>query len=149
MPVGNITSANAIYMLGVINLFPVAQKLESFSTDSSFDTEAAEMAEVQKGVDGKMVAGFIPYMSSQSIMLQPSSSSIALFDTVIQASKAAKTTYEFFGLVKVPALMTTYTLRGGILTRGPVMPPARKVLQPRTFTLMWDDITPSPMVAGS
>ena len=147
--VGLITSANSVYSLGVLNLFPVAQTLQNYSTDSAFDTDAVEMAVVEKGVDGLMVAGWVPFLNMQTIMLSAASTSNALFDQVIAAQKTATEVYEFFGTIKIPAIKTTYTLTGGILTRAPIMPGVRKTLQPRSFQLTWGDITPSPMSNAS
>jgi hypothetical protein len=145
MAVGNITSANSVYMLGVLILFPTAQKLENFGTDSAFDTEAVEMAIAEKGVDGKMVAGFVPFMNTQTITLSAASPSRALFDQVIAAQKTALQTYEFFGIIDMPSVGVSYVLSGGILTRGPLMPNAQRTLRPTQYTLMWDDITAGPL----
>ena len=145
MSISSITSANAVYMLGVLGLFPTAQQLENFSTDSAYDTEAVEMGVVEKGVDGLTVSGFVPYLASQSIMLQASSASNFMIDQVIAAEKVAKEKYVFFGTIRMKSIRSVYNLTGGILSRGSVMPAARRTLQPRTFTIVWDDITTSPM----
>lgn len=145
MSLPSITSANAVYMLGVQNLFPVAQQLQNFSTDSAFDTEAAEMGVAEKGVDGVMVAGYVPYMNSQTIMLSAASTSVAIFDALIAAEKVAKEKYVLFGTIRMVSTGYGYTLTNGVLTRAPVMPNARRTLQPRSFVIMWDDIQPSPI----
>ena len=56
---GNITSANAVLVLGVEELYPVGVQLTNFSTDQMLSSDAMEIAQVRMGVDGGMAAGYV------------------------------------------------------------------------------------------
>ncbi len=141
----NITSANAVFMLGITSLFPTPQQVQGFSTDAAFETDAIEAAEVMKGVDGFMSAGWVPTMNRMTVNLQADSSSGSLFDAWIQANKAARNIYFANGIITLVSTGNEYNLIQGVLTSYPPIPPARRVLQPRAFVITWSDISPVPV----
>ena len=141
----NITAANAVYMLGVASLYPTAQQLQGFGTDSAFDTDASEPAEVMIGVDGFVSAGFVPFLTKQTITLQADSPSVTLFEDWVSAMSAQLEVYYAFGLISLPAISRSYVLSQGVLTSVPQVPGTRKVLQPRNFVITWGSILAQPL----
>lgn len=139
-----ITAANSIFMLSITNLYPAPQLLQGYGPDAAFDTDASEPAEVVKGIDGRMSAGFVPFMTRQTITLMPDSPSSDLFERWIEAQKTAKDVYYANAVVTLPATRRTYTLRKGVLTSWLIIPGTRRVLQARQAIITWDDISPEP-----
>lgn len=133
----SITSANAVYMLSVASVFPSPQQIQGFGVDEAFDTEAADTAEIQLGVDGVAVSGWIPRLTRQTITLLASSPSFLLFETWVAAQDQAQAIFYATGLILIPAIGRKYSLPQGTLTRFPAMPNARRVLQQRQFTIEW------------
>ena len=56
----DLTSANAVVILSVDELYPNGVQIQGFSTDSSFAVDDATIAEARMGVDGKLSAGYTP-----------------------------------------------------------------------------------------
>jgi hypothetical protein len=146
MSLNTITAANATYTITILGLFPTPQQIQGFATDSAFDTESAEMAEVMKGVDGRMSAGWVPFITQQGVALQADSPSMFIFDQWINIQKVNREIYPASAIISMPSIKVKFTLTNGVLRTGPQIPGTRKVLQPRTFQLSWDDITPAPML---
>jgi len=142
---GTITSANAVVMLGAKSLFPTPQQLQGFAADDVFSTEDIDTAEVVMGVDGKMSAGFVFVPVPQSYSLQADSPSISFFEALYQAQQAAKEVYFLFGVVTLSSISRSYVMNNGVLSRYKPASDAKKVLQPRTFRITWESITPTPI----
>ena len=66
-----ITAINSVFMLSIFPIYPAPQKLQGYAADDAYDTEAADIAHVVMGVDGFMSAGFIPYLTRQTISIMP------------------------------------------------------------------------------
>src|SRR6266702_3037993 len=132
-----ITSANVVYMLGVDSVFPTPQQIQGFGVDEAFDTEAADVAEVQIGVDGVTAAGWIPRLTTQTITLIASSPSFNLFEQWVAAMDTTQEVFHATGTIIIPSIRRKYYLPQGTLTRFPALPNARRVLQHRQFTIMW------------
>lgn len=142
---GTITAANAVYMLMVPGLFPIPQRLQGFAADAAFDTDASEPAEVVKGVDGRMSAGFVPFLTEQTISIMPDSPSSLLFEDWLQAEKVAQEIYYGNATITLPSINRSYALTSGVLRQIISIPGTRRVLQARTFRITWDDISPIPI----
>ena len=140
----DITASNSVFMLSIATIFPVAQKLQGFAADAAFATDAVEIAQVGKGVDGKMFAGYTPYNTPQNITIMPDSPSLQLFLQWMQTMKVTQGIYVAQGSVSIPAIGQKWTLTNGVLTRGPSIPTAQKVLSAMEFSITWDDVTPAP-----
>lgn len=139
-----ITAANSVFLLGVVGLFAVPQRLEGYSADAAFETESNEPVETQLGVDGRMSAGWLPTLKKQTIMLQADSISADFFDQWNEAQEARREVMFAFGIIKLPALNKSYELLRGALSAYVPIPSARKVLQARTFGVTWNTIIPNP-----
>jgi hypothetical protein len=141
----SITAANAVYLLSVTGLFPVPQQLQGFSADAAFDTDASEPAEVVIGVDGRMSAGYVPFLTRQTISIMPDSVSSLLFEDWLAAQKAAGEVYFANASITLTSVNRAYVLTNGILTSIVSIPGTRKVLTARNFVITWGSIDPVPV----
>lgn len=132
-----ITSANAVYMLSVDTVFPTPVQIQGFGVDEAFDTEASDVAEVQLGVDGLAVSGWVPRLTTQTITLLAASPSFQLFEAWVQAMDVAREVLYAQGTIAIPSIGRKYSLPQGTLTRYPAMPNAKRVLAQRQFTITW------------
>ncbi|WP_048996431.1 phage tail fiber protein [Burkholderia multivorans] len=140
-----ITSANAVFMLAVTDLFPVPQQLQGFAADDIFDTEALTPAEVVMGVDGKLSAGYTPVPTKQNISLQADSDSNLIFEAWHLAQQTAKEVYFASAIVRLPSVSKSYVLTNGVLTSYMPIPDAKKILQPRKFQITWESVVGAPI----
>lgn len=141
-----ITSANAQFLLTVVPIFPVPFQIQGFASDAAFLFDTVDAAETVMGVDGKMSAGFTPFITPQQITLQADSPSIQLFDDVLAAQKLAKELYFLYGTIALPGVKKSYVMTKGALKRVTQAPPAGKVLQPQAYQIDWEDVAPTPLV---
>lgn len=139
---GTITSANAILMITVPNLFPTPQQLQGFAAEDIYDFEGVDNAELMMGVDGHLAAGWIPKEVVQSITLMADSASNGLFETWYRAEQTAREKFPCSGTVILNATGRSYTQSRGFLTNYSPAPKAGKVLQPRKFSLTWETVLP-------
>ena len=93
-----------------------------------------------------MSAGWVPRMYTQTITLQADSASIDLFDGIVLAQDANRTVFRLGGVITLPGTERSYTLSRGVLNRYTSIPTAQRTLQPRTFTITWESILPTPLV---
>lgn len=140
-----LTAANSVITLLITGILPVPQQLQGFATDDIFSTEAVESAEVLMGVDGKLSAGWVPTIKKQTYTLQADSPSNAIFDAWASAQEAAREIFAAQGSVSLPGLGTAYVMTTGYLTSYVPVPEAKKILQPRKFTVSWQAILPVPI----
>src|SRR6185503_10244175 len=142
----NITAANSVVMLSANKLYNVPVQLQGFSADDVFGAEAIDTAEVLMGVDGKMSSGFIHVPVKWSITLQADSGSNAIFDAIYGAEKIAQEKFILQGTVVLPSIGTTWVMINGVMTSYQPVPDAKKVLQPRKYTITWESVSPSVRV---
>jgi hypothetical protein len=152
----DITSANSNFTLTpqlgssvLAGLLPalagVGFDVQGYASDDAFATEAVEAVEARKGVDGRASFGYVPYLSPQTVTLQADSPSISVFETIINAQKTLRQPIILDGSLSLPSVGRTYALINGAITRLTPIAPARKVLEPVTYTITWDDITGAPV----
>lgn len=142
---GDITSANVVFMISVPLILPVPQQLQGFGADDIFDTDAVEATSTMMGVDGKLSGGMVFVPKPMSVTLQADSPSIGFFDAWYQAQQAAMSAYAAQGNVTFPSLGTTFAMLTGYLKNYKYMPDAKKLLQPRKFTIEWESVVGSPV----
>jgi hypothetical protein len=141
----SITSTNAVYLLTILRLFPVPQQVQGFSADDIFDTGDVAPAEVMMGLDGKLSGGFVPVPIVQGITLMADSPSNTLFEAWYTAQQAARELYFANAVIQLPAVGTSYVLTNGVLTGYKPSADAKKVLQPRKFSITWESCVPTPL----
>lgn len=139
----SITSANAIYTISIATVYPTPVRLQNFSADDIFDTEALDLAEIQMGADGKMSAGLIYKEVKQGISLQADSVSNLIFENWYRQQRVAVDVFFASGLITLPSVNRKYTMHNGVLMSYPPMPDAKRVLQPRKYTIAWESAAPS------
>jgi hypothetical protein len=143
MPGKSITAANAVYMISVTGLFSTPQQLQGFAADDVFSTENLQSAETQMGVDGRLSGGFVYKEIVQSIMLQADSDSNFIFEQWWAAQQTAAEVLTANATVILKNLNSKYTLTRGFLTGFSPLPDAKKLLQPRRFSITWNSVIPA------
>ncbi|MCK6919682.1 hypothetical protein L8Q54_15560 [Enterobacter kobei] len=135
-----ITSADSIFALTVINLFPSAQTLEGYAADAMFALGDTEMAVSVRGADGKLSGGFVFGEYLQTITIMPDSPSRELFETWQLTSLTSKAVFRCNATIILPAISRKFTLTNGILQRVKAIPDAQRVLQAMTFQINWESV---------
>jgi hypothetical protein len=143
MPDTTITSANSIFTIAALSLFPIPVALQGYATDKAFATEALELAETLMGVDGVMSAGYVPNPVKQTITLQADSPSKIVFDTIIEATKAQQDIFWLSGAIVLPSTGEVYVMSRGTITTVKQIPDAQKMLQPVDYVVTWQSIDKS------
>lgn len=135
----DITSANAEMILTVEDVYPAGIILQMFGTDQSINMDAIDIAETRKGVDGKLVGGYVPVIYPVSITLEASSPSAEALSVVWQAMATNKTVYACNLVCTVPSIKVVFTWSTGILKNGTPFPSHQKVLAPTTWQFDFQD----------
>lgn len=135
-----ITSANSSLTLAVLKLFPVPQKIEGYAADDSFTVASQDVGEFVMGVDGRMSMGFVFNSVDMTITIMPDSPSLALFEAWINTEKATKDKFSANATVMMPSLGRKYVLTNGGLKTIKSMPDAKKLLQPMSFVITWQQV---------
>jgi hypothetical protein len=139
-----ITAANAVIMFSIPGLFPTPQQLQGFAADDITDTDALESAEVLMGVDGVLSGGFVYVAVKQNYALQADSPSAQIFDQWYATQQQIQDLYTAQATLLYPSIGTKWAMTKGFLTSYMPIPAAKKLLQPRKFTVTWQSISPAP-----
>lgn len=135
-----ITSANSVVTIAQSTLFPSGVNLQGYSVDKAWSTDALEIAETQKGVDGRMTAGWIFNTVKMTFQFQADSPSISVFQNIWSAMRAARDVYYLSGNIEIPSTGETFSLVKGVLKSVKTIPDAAKVLQAMEFVVEWSEI---------
>lgn len=138
---GNITSANAQLYLTVDELYPAGIPLQNFSADSMATSDDMEISQVRMGVDGGMAAGYVPNPYTVTITLEASSPSLETMQSILQAMKINKRTYECSLILVIPAAGQVHKWSHGVLTNGNPVPAPKRVLDPTSWKFAFQDYT--------
>lgn len=139
----SLTAANAVITIAQATLFPIPQQLQGFATDDVTDVDPAKILEALMSVDGILSFGYVWTERRQSITLQADSASNAVFDTISRQQEAAQNVYPLNGIIVLPSVGLKFVLiNGGLETYKPI-PPVKKILQPRTYNIVWNRIVPA------
>lgn len=140
-----LTAANSVITIGVTSLFPVAQQLQGFAVDDMFTSESVTTVETMMGVDNILSGGWIATSKKITFALQADSISNNIFDTLWAAQEQAQEVFVLFGEITLRAIERSFTLQRGFMTSYTPLPDAKKLLQPRRFTVEWQRILPAPI----
>ena len=140
-----LTSANSVIMLGVNNVYPTAQQLQGYSADDVFDLEDIDIAETSMGVDGLLSGGLIYVEIPWSIMLQANSPSCQVFDNWHAYNKSQNDLVTATMNISLPGLGYKWVYSNGFLKKYNPAPSAKKIVQPRKFTIVWNSISTAPL----
>jgi hypothetical protein len=138
-----LTAANSVITLSLPDLFSIPQQLSGFSADDVVSTDQVTMAETAAGIDGKLSGGYVYNPVVQTFVLQADSTSIDIMETIVAAMRTAQETYIFNGSILLPATGKSYSLTRGFLTSTSIVPGVKKILQPQSFTITWQSVTPA------
>lgn len=141
---GTITSANAVVMLGVGTVFPVPVQIQGFSADDIFTMDDIKNAEILMGVDGILSRGYRFVPKVWRVTLQADSPSNSVFDLAYTTQEALREILTWNGVVTLETIGTTWIMTNGAMTSYKPMPDAKTILQPRTFEITWQSVTPAP-----
>src|SRR5262252_5435560 len=111
-----ITSANSVFSLVILSLFPVPQILQGYAADTAFAADAITPTEVVMGVDGNMSAGWVPVEKRMTVSIMPDSASATLFDSWYSAQEAARELYFAQGNIVIPSINKSFTMIKGVLS---------------------------------
>lgn len=139
----SITSANATIFMSIPLLFPTPQQIQQFSADDVFSTDPLRSAETMRGVDGKLTGGYVFGDINQNFTLMADSPSISFFDTWNNTQQAQRETYTANAVITLTSLGKKWTATKGYLKNFPIIPDAKKVLQPVRFTIEWESLLPA------
>lgn len=140
-----LTTANSALALQVEGLYPVPQQIQGYATDDSFSAGDVTVGEAQMGVDGKLSAGYTPYTTPLTIVLQADSASNDVFDNILAAQAAQRELFVCNATIFIQGTGDKYALtRGFMLTASP-MPSSKKILQPRTFVITFEKCSKAPV----
>lgn len=140
----DLTSANATILLKVTGLFNTPVQLQQFAADDIFGTEAINVGETVMGVDGHLSAGFVNNPTTQRYSLQADSPSNYFFDQIALQEKAQQTKFAINGVISLTSVGTKFTMTRGFLTLWQPLPDAKRILQPRQHTIVWQTAVPTP-----
>jgi hypothetical protein len=140
-----ITSADATITLTVAGLFDTPVQLQQFAAEDIFDMPTTTHSEVVMGADGVQSAGFVFTSRPQTFALQANSPSCQLLDDWINAEEQAVDIFRADGTITLRALGKVWTMTNGALTNFAQISDAKKVLQPRKFTITWERVVASPL----
>lgn len=132
-----LTSANSEFMLAINDLYPIPQKLQGYSTDDAFSTDAVTATETQVGVDGHVGHGFVFNIVKQNIVLQANSPSMRLFEDWYNAMQSAREVFTCSAVILLPSVRKKYTLNEGTLGETTLVIGAKKILEPARFSITW------------
>lgn len=141
----SITSADALYVLSSADFALAGTVLEGYAADAAFTLDAADTAETQLGVDGKLSAGWVPRSYNQTITLQADSPSCAIFEGLVAAQDVSRNVFRLNAVITLKGNQRAYNLTRGVLKSHTAMPGAQRVLQPQTYTIEWERVLPVPI----
>lgn len=141
----DIGSSNLILMLSVPLLIPIPQRIQGFATDDAFEFPEIQPTETMMGVDGFLSGGVIFVEQSQKITLMPDSLSNSFFDAWFAGQKSAGATLVAQGIVTYPATGLSYTLLNGFLKAYKMVADAKKIQQPRSYSISWQQVNVVPV----
>ena len=132
-------------MLGAARLFNVPVKIQGYAADDAFATEEVEFMEKYIGVDGKLSAGYTPYIVPLDFTLSADSASNDILDAIIAAEKATREKIVLNATIMIPSTGRLYAFTTGYLDKGPIMPSSGKVLKARKFSISFQDASVAPV----
>lgn len=134
----DITSANAVVILTVENLYPNGIQLQNFATDSSFAVDDATLAEARMGVDGHLAAGYTPAPRNVTITLEAGSPNLEQMNNIVENMQLNMAVLKCQMQITIPSRGKEYTLKNGVLLTGHTIPDGKKVLDPTNWAFTFE-----------
>jgi hypothetical protein len=140
-----LTAANSVIMLAVNGVFSNPQQLQQFSADDVFDLEDIDNAETMMGVDGILSGGKIYVEIPWTITLMANSPSNQVFDQWAAYEISTNDVTTATMNIQLPGLGYKWVYSNGFLKKRSPAPSAKKIVQPRKFTIVWNSISTAPL----
>jgi hypothetical protein len=140
-----LTAANSVITLTIAGVFPNPQQLQGFDVDDIFSAESVSPAETKMGVDGILSGGWVATEKKLTYTLQADSPSNEVFDAWNDFQQQQQEVAIAQGSVSLVAINRIFTKTRGFLTGFVPIADAKKLLQPRKFTITWQSITRIPV----
>jgi len=140
----DLTSANSVLTITIPGVYDSPQQLQGYSADDIFSVGAITTAETTMGLDGNLSGGWVPAPIPFTFTLQGDSVSNDIMDNWAQQAKANRTPYVCTLTAVLPAVGLSYRAIRGFLTSYSPVADAKKILQPRQYTITFQDFNPSP-----
>lgn len=141
----DITAANSVFTIMVPGLYNTPITLENYAADRAFETSVRDLAETAMSIDGYLNAGWIPTPVRQTISLAASSESGLVFEAIAAAQDAQRGLYRLGAEIQLPSIGRKYTMVRGLLQAVAVMPSAGRVLEARSFEILWERVLPATL----
>lgn len=138
-----LTSANSVLTLICPDVFPIPQLIQGFATEDAFSVPQFEVARAMMGVDGIMSAGFVPNTKELDIVLQADSASRQVLERILGVMEAKREVVFMDATIILPATSEVWEFTRGVITKTPKLPPAKKLLEPTTWQITFQDIQPA------
>lgn len=142
-----ITAANAVYSLTILGILQGPQVLQQYAADAAFDSTPINPVVVEMGIDAFMAQGYNPQPYAQGISLMANSISGAVFDAWATFMRTMKEAFPAQGVIILPSIQTKFLMINGALTDYQPVPNVARTLQPRKFTITWENFTAVPYSA--
>lgn len=142
---GTITAANSSFVITIPAVFPVPQILQGYAADDAFTQEAFDLVETRMGVDGILSGGFTPSPKRLTVMLNPDSIALQVFENWKAAMEAAKEALVGSAAIAMPSISRGYALGKIFFTNSQGMPSAKKVLEPFPAILTYESLVVAPI----
>jgi hypothetical protein len=133
----SLTASSSAFAIGVLGLFPAPVALQGYDVDDAFTVAPLDTKEVKIGVDGVLSVGIIYQPITIEVHLQGDSLSVGFFEAWYNAEQAAQQELPCFATIRIPSLSKSYTLPVGYLKDYSPISSAKKILQPRPFSLVF------------
>ena len=140
----DITSANSKVKL-FSALTPAGLSFEGYSSDAGWASEAVQIAEARMGIDGKVSFGYTPNPVPMTFTFQPDSQTIDQLNNIVTSSVVNKKPYFVQLIIEMPAIGKSFNCANGAITTAKILPDGSKVLEPQTYTITFQSVTPSPL----
>jgi hypothetical protein len=141
----SLTAANSVITLTVPTLLPVPVTLKGFATDDIYSTGEVDSAETMMGVDGTLSGGFVWAPVPITFTFMADSPSIASFEAWDAGQQAATDSFSGQLNITIPGLGKSYQAVTCFLTKTSRLPDAKKLMQPRKFTVTAQQILAIPV----
>lgn len=141
---GTLTVANSSMVLRIADLFSTGVPLQGYAADEVFSAEPAVHIETMMGVDGRLSGGWVPAERTVSISLMGDSDSNIIFEEWAGAQKQRRDAMLGTLIVTIFAINRVYTCTYGFLRNYSSLPDARRVLQPRRYSITFQSIDGAP-----
>jgi hypothetical protein len=131
-------------MLSVNGVYQTPIQLQGYSADDVYDIEDIDASETMMGVDGLLSGGLIYVPIPWSITLMANSPSTQVFDQWYSYQQSIGDVTTGTMTVTLPSLGYKWIYSNGFLKKYSPAPGAKKLAQPRKFTIEWNSITLLP-----